>query len=130
MIDAYMDEPAPRGAGSCASAATISRTPPPIARRGGAVRAFGPAKALAAAFDLEVAAERGIRATLVTAAGVLATAPADTHGADASAARADDRVRRGCRVPARHGRECPQGDCAGLGSRTTTGITRPPVRAW
>jgi uncharacterized membrane protein len=39
-----------------------------------AVRAFGPPKELAAEFDLEVAAKRGIRATLLTAAGVLAIA--------------------------------------------------------
>jgi hypothetical protein len=38
-----------------------------------AVRAFGPAKELAAAFDLEVAGKRGMRATVVTAIGVLAT---------------------------------------------------------
>lgn len=39
-----------------------------------AVRAFGTPKELAAEFDVEVAARRGIRATLFTAAGVLATA--------------------------------------------------------
>lgn len=38
-----------------------------------AVRDFGPAKQLAAAFDAEVAARRGVRATLATLAGVLAT---------------------------------------------------------
>src|SRR5690349_219011 len=39
-----------------------------------AVRVFGPAKEIAAAFDLEVAAQRGVRATLATVVGVLATA--------------------------------------------------------
>ncbi len=39
----------------------------------GAVRAFGPAPAIAAALDAEVAARRGVRSTFATAAGVLAT---------------------------------------------------------
>lgn len=38
-----------------------------------AVRAFGPAGEIAVAFDLEVAARRGLRATLATVIGVLAT---------------------------------------------------------
>jgi hypothetical protein len=38
-----------------------------------AVRAFGPAKEIAAAFDAEVAARRGLRSTFATAAAVLAT---------------------------------------------------------
>jgi hypothetical protein len=38
-----------------------------------AVRAFGPAPEIAAAFDAEVAPRRGMRATFATAAGVLAT---------------------------------------------------------
>ena len=38
-----------------------------------AVRAFGPPAEIAAAFDAEVAARRGVRATFATAAGVLAT---------------------------------------------------------
>ncbi len=38
-----------------------------------AVRAFGPASEVAAAFDAEVAARRGVRSTFVTVAGVLAT---------------------------------------------------------
>jgi hypothetical protein len=38
-----------------------------------AVQAFGPARELAAAFDAEAAARRGLRSTLATAAGVLAT---------------------------------------------------------
>ena len=38
-----------------------------------AVRAFGPATEVAAAFDAEVAARRGVRSTFVTVAGVLAT---------------------------------------------------------
>jgi hypothetical protein len=38
-----------------------------------AVRAFGPAPEVAAAFDAEVAARRGVRSTFVTVAGVLAT---------------------------------------------------------
>ena len=38
-----------------------------------AVRAFGPAKEIAAAFDLEIAARRGVHATLATVTGVLAT---------------------------------------------------------
>jgi hypothetical protein len=38
-----------------------------------AVEAFGPADALAAAFDAEVAVTRGVRATALTAAGVVAT---------------------------------------------------------
>ena len=38
-----------------------------------AVNAFGPAGEIAAAFDLEVAAKRGFRATLTTVVGVLAT---------------------------------------------------------
>ena len=49
-----------------------------------AVRAFGPAPSIAAAFDAEVAARRGARSTFVTAAAVLATAGstlAVIHGA-------------------------------------------------
>jgi hypothetical protein len=38
-----------------------------------AVRAFGPASEIAAAFDAEVAARRGVRSTFATAAAVLAT---------------------------------------------------------
>jgi hypothetical protein len=38
-----------------------------------AVDAFGPAGEIAAAFDLEVASRRGVRATLATTVGVLAT---------------------------------------------------------
>jgi hypothetical protein len=38
-----------------------------------AIRAFGPAREIAAAFDLEVAAKRGLSATLATVLGVLAT---------------------------------------------------------
>jgi hypothetical protein len=38
-----------------------------------AVRAFGPAAEIGAAFDAEVAARRGVRATFATVAGVLAT---------------------------------------------------------
>ena len=38
-----------------------------------AVRAFGPPSEVAAAFDAEVAARRGVRSTFVTVAGVLAT---------------------------------------------------------
>jgi hypothetical protein len=38
-----------------------------------AVRAFGPPQAVAAAFDAEVAARRGVRSTFTTVAGVLAT---------------------------------------------------------
>jgi uncharacterized membrane protein len=38
-----------------------------------AVRAFGPPAEIAAAFDAEVAARRGVRATFATVAGVLAT---------------------------------------------------------
>ena len=38
-----------------------------------AVRAFGPPAEIAAAFDAEVAARRGVRSTFATAAGVLAT---------------------------------------------------------
>ena len=38
-----------------------------------AVRAFGPPAEIAAAYDAEVAARRGVRATFATAAGVLAT---------------------------------------------------------
>jgi hypothetical protein len=38
-----------------------------------ALRAFGPPSAIAAAFDAEVAAQRGVRSTFATAAGVLAT---------------------------------------------------------
>jgi hypothetical protein len=38
-----------------------------------AVRAFGPAVEIAAGFDAEVAARRGVRSTFVTAAAVLAT---------------------------------------------------------
>ena len=37
------------------------------------MRAFGPAAEIAAAFDAEVAARRGVRSTFATAAGVLAT---------------------------------------------------------
>jgi hypothetical protein len=40
---------------------------------GEAVRAFGPASEIATAFDVEVAARRGVRATFATVAGVLAT---------------------------------------------------------
>jgi hypothetical protein len=39
----------------------------------GAVRAFGPARKIAAGFDAEVAARRGMRSTFTTAVGVLAT---------------------------------------------------------
>lgn len=38
-----------------------------------AVRAFGPPAEIAAAFDAEIAARRGVRSTFATAAGVLAT---------------------------------------------------------
>lgn len=38
-----------------------------------ALRAFGPPQAIAVAFDAEVAARRGVRSTLATATGVLAT---------------------------------------------------------
>ena len=38
-----------------------------------AVRAFGPPREIAAAFDAEIAARRGVRSTFATAAGVLAT---------------------------------------------------------
>ena len=38
-----------------------------------AVRAFGPPPEIAAAFDTEVAARRGVRSTFATAAAVLAT---------------------------------------------------------
>ena len=38
-----------------------------------AVRAFGPAAEIAAAFDAEIASRRGVRSTFATAAGVLAT---------------------------------------------------------
>jgi hypothetical protein len=80
MIDAYMDGLA--GA-VCVRGAARRRflrecrdhLEDAAAERGEAeaVRAFGPAKELAAAFDLEVAAKRGMRATLAAAAGVLAT---------------------------------------------------------
>ena len=37
------------------------------------MRAFGPPAEIAAAFDAEIAARRGVRSTFATAAGVLAT---------------------------------------------------------
>ena len=53
-----------------------------------AVRAFGPATEVAAAFDAEVAARRGVRSTFVTVTGVLATGGSTLaliHAASASA---------------------------------------------
>ncbi|MGZ4278885.1 MAG: HAAS signaling domain-containing protein [Solirubrobacteraceae bacterium] len=54
-----------------------------------AVRAFGPASEIAAAFDAEVAARRGVRSTFATVAGVLATGGSTLaliHAASANAA--------------------------------------------
>jgi hypothetical protein len=53
-----------------------------------AVRAFGPATEIAAAFEAEVAVRRGVRATFATTAGVLATGgstPALIHSSAAGA---------------------------------------------
>jgi uncharacterized membrane protein len=50
-----------------------------------AVRAFGPPAEIAAAFDAEVAARRGVRATALAAAGVLATAGSTLALIDAAA---------------------------------------------
>lgn len=54
-----------------------------------AIRAFGPARAIATAFDEEVAVRRGIRATVASTAGVVATGVSTLaliHGSDPKAA--------------------------------------------